>query len=136
MNLRNVLSAYSKLRQLTDDETALLETLRGMSETERESLVLALQPEKTAGKRASKKSSKGASKSPRASGMAAALKQNLNRQRQAIDRDYQPCQYHDGNLTCGAKEDNTIHDPTMGYAGYHEFQPAASSVAHEAGAGG
>lgn len=27
MNIRNVLSTYKKLRDLTDDETALLETL-------------------------------------------------------------------------------------------------------------
>lgn len=56
MNIRNVLRTYSLLRQLTDDESALLETLRGLNDAERESLVVALQPEKTMTKRASKKS--------------------------------------------------------------------------------
>lgn len=51
MNIRNVLRTYSLLRQLTDDETALLETLRSMSDTDRESLVVALQPEKPATKK-------------------------------------------------------------------------------------
>lgn len=87
MNLRNVLSAYSKLRQLTDDESALLETLRGLNDAERESLVLALQPEKTATKRAGRKSNKPASKSSRASGMAAAISGNLQAQREAAKND-------------------------------------------------
>lgn len=43
MNLRNVLRAYSHLRQLTDDESALLETLRAMNDSERELLVESLQ---------------------------------------------------------------------------------------------
>ena len=46
MNLRNVLRAFTLLRQLTDDESALLVTLRGMSEGERELLVESLNPEK------------------------------------------------------------------------------------------
>jgi hypothetical protein len=46
MNLRTVLRTYALLRQLTDDESALLETLRGMSEGERELLVESLSPEK------------------------------------------------------------------------------------------
>lgn len=48
MNLKNVLKTYSLLRQLSDDETALLNTLREMNDAERELLVESLQPEKSA----------------------------------------------------------------------------------------
>lgn len=133
MNIRQVLKAFTALRQLTDDESALLETLRGLNDAERESLVLALQPEKTATKRASKKSNKSASKSRRASGMAAAINRSLSQQRRvaicaAMVDD------NGGEMPCGEVEGNPIHDSTMGYAGYHEFQSAP--VAHEAVAGG
>lgn len=56
MNFKLVLKTYSQLRQLTDDETALLNTLRGMSESERELFAEALAPEKPV------KSSKSATK--------------------------------------------------------------------------
>lgn len=52
MNLRNVLRTYVLLRQLTSDESALLETLRGMNDTERELLVESLAPEKAVKKTA------------------------------------------------------------------------------------
>lgn len=55
MNIKLVLSTYSKLRQLTDDETALLETLRRMTDTERELLVETLSPQKQAGKKTARK---------------------------------------------------------------------------------
>lgn len=48
LNLKAVLRTYTLLRQLTDDETALLNTLRGMSDGDRELLVQSLQPEKVA----------------------------------------------------------------------------------------
>lgn len=44
MNLRNVLRTYALLRQLSNDESALLETLRGLSEGERELMVQELSP--------------------------------------------------------------------------------------------
>jgi hypothetical protein len=53
MNIKLVLATYSKLRQLTDDETALLETLRGLSDSEHEAVVQALAPQR-AGSQASK----------------------------------------------------------------------------------
>src|ERR1041385_8340796 len=56
MNLRNVLKTYSLLRSLTDDETALVETFRTMTDGERELLVQSLAPAKPAGKKAAKKS--------------------------------------------------------------------------------
>lgn len=51
MNLKTVLRTYGLLRQLTDDESALLATLRGMNDGERELLVESLQPEKVAAKK-------------------------------------------------------------------------------------
>lgn len=51
MNFKQVLKAYSLLRQLSDDESALLATLRGMNDSERELLVESLQPEKVAAKK-------------------------------------------------------------------------------------
>ena len=45
MNIRNVLKTYGMLRQLSDDETALLNTLRGLSDSDREQLVESLAPQ-------------------------------------------------------------------------------------------
>lgn len=44
--------------------------------------------------------------------------------------------YADGNA-CNQNEDNPIHEPDGGYAGYHPFTTSvpADSVAHEASAG-
>lgn len=47
MNIRNVLRTYALLRQLSDDESVLLQTLRGLNDGERELLVESLQPAKT-----------------------------------------------------------------------------------------
>lgn len=44
MNLKLVLRTYSALRQLTDDESALLNTLRSLNDGERELLVESLSP--------------------------------------------------------------------------------------------
>ena len=125
MNIKSVLRVYSQLRNLTDDETALLETLRAMSDAERELTVEALQPQKVV-KKASKKSS---NKSSRASGMAAAIKGNLDQRREAS-----VCVFiYADNSHCNQKEDNPVHDPNGGYAGYHEFQPSDATAAHGAG---
>jgi len=50
LNLRNVLRTYSLLRQLSDDESALLATLRGLNDGERDLLVESLRPTKGTGK--------------------------------------------------------------------------------------
>lgn len=131
MNIKSVLRVYSQLRNLTDDETALLETLRAFTDAEREAFVEALQPQKTV-KKASKKS---ASKSSRASGIAATIRGNLDQRRAASEPTNDP------SLTgptcaregCDWKAEDLIHDPKGGYAGYHEFQPATSAAAHGAG---
>lgn len=69
MNLRNVLRTYALLRQLSDDESALLDTLRSLSESERDQLVETLSPVKVA-----KKATKKSSKSRRAESLAEKLK--------------------------------------------------------------
>lgn len=137
MNLRNVLTAYSKLRNLTDDETALLETLRGLNEAERDLLIVALQPEKPAGKKASKKAS---SKSSRASGMAAAISRSLDRQGPTAANSDQKCSYQypydsavNPGLPCKRDANDGVHDERMGYAGYHEFQASPAEKVHGAG---
>lgn len=55
MNLKNVLRTYGLLRSLTDNESALLETLRGLSESDREQLVESLSPSGGGKKKAAKK---------------------------------------------------------------------------------
>jgi hypothetical protein len=51
MNLHNVLKVYRLLRQFSDDESALLATLRGLNDSERELLADELQPERVAAKK-------------------------------------------------------------------------------------
>jgi hypothetical protein len=82
MNIRNVLRTYGLLRQLSDDETALLETLRGLNESEREQLVESLAPVKAA-----KKPRKPRGKSARASSMAETLNSNLQQRRREATND-------------------------------------------------
>jgi hypothetical protein len=122
MNIRNVLRAYSLLHQLTDDESALLETLRGLSENERDLLVESLQPEKVVKKAAKKE----ASKSQRASGMAAAIKKSLESQKRVTDNGKCTFVFTD-NQVCLAREDDPIHDQSFGYAGYHPFVAPSSA---------
>lgn len=83
-----------------------------------------------------------AGKSKRASGMAAQLNKQLDGRRKepevggfADDADM-VCDYRYPNdsavnagLRCGEGSINGVHDKSMGYAGYHEFQPAATSAA-------
>lgn len=119
MNLRNVLRTYALLRQLTDDESALLATLRGMNESERESLVLAMQPEKPAIKK--RKPRTGGGKSQRASNMAATLGKSLEAQRQVE----KPLLCN----ICGNEED--FQDHKQPSPNYHPF--VSSSSARPAG---
>ena len=71
-------------------------------------------------KRGRKKAAKGASK--RASGMAAALNRGLGQRESSSE----PCRFqHEDSSVCGEVEGNPIHDPSMGYARYHEFRTAA-----------
>lgn len=133
MNWKLVLRIYGNLRQLTDDESALLSTLRAMNDTERELLVESLQPQKPAGKRAAKKS---AGKSRKAASLGEAVKGNLQRREPTVggfadDVDHLRCtsRYDNAKGICNEAEDNPIHDPALGYGGYHEFVPPAQSAA-------
>lgn len=131
MNIRNVLKTYSLLRALSDDESALLSTLRAMNDTERELLMESLSPSAKGTKKASKKAGKGASKSARAS----SLQQQLQT---AAKLKADHCTFlmkaNGGQEEmCEAKPDDPIHDETFGYAGYHPF--ASSSPARSAAKG-
>lgn len=118
MNLKNVLRTYSLLRQLGDDETALLNTLRALNDAERELLVESLSPSSKGTKKAGKKAGKGASKSARAT----SLQQQIQATKRpalctcimTINGNSEPCQ---------GTENDAVHDKDAGYAGYHEFQP-------------
>ena len=122
MQIRNVLRTYTLLRQLSDDESALLETLRQLSESEREQLVESLSPGRTTSKKSAKKSS---SKSSRASGMAAAIKKSLESQKRVTaESDSDPnahCQKEfEGGFVCDEPADANVHH-LRGATGYHEF---------------
>lgn len=136
MNLRNVLRAYSLLRVLSDDEAALLETLRAANDNERQLIADAMsdKPQKKSNKK-SAGGGKSSTKSTQASGMAAQLNKSLQRQRH-VTGDGIRCTYQypqdspvNAGLTCDEGGDNSIHDPMMGYAGYHEFVPPATHAA-------
>lgn len=118
MNIRNVLKVYSLQRQFTDDESALLATLRELSDTERELLVESLQPQKAAVK---KRKPRGGGKSQRAASLAEHLKTTMGKP--------QLCAFTmDNGDACRGPEDDAIHDPGAGYAGYHVFQPAKAAA--------
>lgn len=125
MNWKLVLRIYGNLRQLTDDESVLLNTLRAMSDTERELLVESLQPQKLAGRKAAK-SRKSGSKSPRATSLSSVIQRTPKTKDD--DGSSQPCSYLMGNESCDAVVGDPIHDKSFGYAGYHPFQPPAQSA--------
>lgn len=138
MNIRNVLRTYSLLRQLTDDESALLETLREATDAERELIVETLSPQKSATKRAGKKaSSKSASKSPRAQSLSGAI-QRTPKVRVDDNDDDDPStlpQYclamvddNGGEIACGKTIDDNVHHKTTD-PDYHEFSAGKSLIA-------
>src|ERR1044072_1883405 len=121
MNLRNVLRVYGLLRQFNDDETALLQTLSSLSESERDQLVETLSPVKTATK---KRKPRTGAKSARAASLAEQIKSTGKAPRCVREID------DNGSLTpCDALVDDPIHDKSAGYLGYHEFEPPKSSAA-------
>jgi hypothetical protein len=120
MNLRNVLRTYALLRQLSDDESALLTTLRGMSEGERELLVESLAPTKPVVKKR-----KSASKSPRASSLAQQIKSAGLPKGDGEKESKEPiC------AACGNVEDYADHSQPSPH--YHPFV-SPSSVRNAAG---
>lgn len=121
MNLRNVLRTYALLRQLSDDESALLDTLRSLSESERDQLVETLSPVKAATK---KRKPRTGAKSARAASLAEQIKSTGKAPRCVREID------DNGGLTpCDPLVDDPIHDKGAGYLGYHEFEPSKSNAA-------
>lgn len=136
MNIRKIVTYNALRKQFTPEELIFADTLYNASESERELLITALQPEKVVTKRAGKKSaSRGASKSSRASGMAAALTKSLEQQRQvakdgdADDNDPSArCQKEfAGGFICDEPADANVHH-LRGATGYHEFDAGKSSA--------
>lgn len=127
MSLRQVLTIYNAERQLNDDETALLNTLRKMTDAERGMFVEGLSDKPQ--KKSNKKSSV-ASKSRRASSLAQQI-QTVNKP--ALDGGVSKMRcVVEG---CGEYADNPVHDSLMGYAGYHEFDSGQVAVSTTAGTG-
>lgn len=130
MNIRNVLRTYSLLRQLTDDESALLETLRGATEAERELLVETLAPQKSTTKRAGKKSaSKSASKSSRAQSLSGVIQRTakVKTDDDANDPNAHCQKEFAGGFVCNEPADANVHH-LRGATGYHEFDAGKSSA--------
>lgn len=125
MNFRNVLKVFTMMRDFEPDDHALLNTLRGVTEAEREMLVEALGPVKKATRRRNGTGRGG--RSPRAASLAGAIAGTAKR---TPDMPEAICtfQYHDESF-CDQGESNLVHDKTAGYAGYHPFQPAAAQAA-------
>jgi hypothetical protein len=125
MNIRNVLRTYGLLRQLSDDETALLETLRGLNVSEREQLVESLAPVKAA-----KKPRKSRGKSARASSMAETLNSNLQQRRRSTADDATG-ESQSPSLLCGAcGNEESYQDHFKPSPHYHAF--AVSKTAQSA----
>lgn len=149
MSLRQVLTIYNAERQLSDDETALLNTLRKMTDSERGMFVEGLtdKSQKKAGKKSASKSS---GKSSRASGMASAIGRSLESSRKAvvadddsefqrkvqevvIDDDTVRCQFtRADNKPCHLLPDHNIHHLATA-AEFHEFVAGKSDAQSAAG---
>ena len=120
MSLRQVLSIYNAERQLNEDDTALLNTLRRFTDSERALFVeqLSDKPQKKPGKG---RTGKTGGKSPRASGMAAAISNSLESSRKATGGAgcFATVDDNGGEMTCGKPEDDPVHDTT--YLTSHPF---------------
>jgi hypothetical protein len=114
MNMKTVLRTYALLRQLTDDETALLNTLRSMSDSERELLVESLSPQKATRKR---KATGG--KSSRAASLAERIKSATGNK--PLENTGPKC------VACGHVEDYEDHQQPSPH--YHEFQSSKQAAA-------
>jgi|SRR6185369_11187088 len=87
------------------------------------------QPEEAPAKKTRKKRTTGnGSKSARASGMAHAIKQSLERGKPETSDSLCVAQVPNLDVPCGEREDALIHDPKGGYASYHPFEPSKPVV--------
>jgi hypothetical protein len=120
VNLKVVLRTYGLLRQLTDDETALLETLRGLTDSDREQLVESLTPAKAAVRKRVRKTQV---KSPRAESLASAI---AGTAKSAVP-------VADGPLctVCAHPEDYEDHAQPSPH--YHAFEAAGAKASVAAG---
>jgi hypothetical protein len=120
VNIRTVLRTYSLLRQLTDDETALLETLRSLTDSDREQLVESLAPVKVAVK---KRVRKAQVRSQRAESLASAIQ---GAAKPAVSSANGPlC------AICGHPADYEDHAQPSPH--YHEFEAAGVKASVAAG---
>lgn len=166
MSYRDALKIFNLERQLNNDQKAFLNTLRSMTDSERELLAESLGPPvKTKG---SGKSSptptrtfekcevcnwtrragchrdtdfpdyhefvSSKPKSKRASSIASAISGTSGRSATSLpdgagDGLRALCTFEIGGKVCHGLENDGIHDATMGYSGYHEFQPPLASAA-------
>jgi hypothetical protein len=117
-----VLRTYGLLRQLSDDETALLETLRGLNVSEREQVVESLAPIKAA-----KKPRKSRGKSAHASSMAETLNKNLQQQRRETVDDSENQLPSRICTICGNEESYQDHFKPSPH--YHAFTAPAQRAA-------
>lgn len=169
MSYRDVLKIFKLERELTDDETALLNTLRGMSESEREMLAETVGPvkvSKPATKQQQRKiehcevcnytrraavhkdsslsdyhgfvspSLSAAKKSARASSIAGRLGGATGSALAGQANKPLLCDFSIDGKVCHGEAGDAIHDESMGYAGYHEFQSASAGEAVAQGASG
>lgn len=115
MNLRNVLRVYSLMRQFDDDESALLNTLRSLSDPERELLVESLSPsQKKAGK-------KSASKSPGKSAHASSLESTIKARGNGLC----VAELTSTGKPCGMARPHVIHSDHNQDVNAHNFLSAA-----------
>lgn len=126
MSLRQVLTIYNAERQLSDDETALLNTLRRMSDGDRQMFIDGLAGKSSSQKKSSKKSAGGGG-GGRKSKHASSLQQQIQTARPSLDGGVSKMRCAMGN--CGEYADSNVHHLTT-HPVYHEFvQPAEQAAA-------
>lgn len=145
MSLRQVLTIFKTERELNDDETALLNTMRKWTDAERALFIESLsdKPQKKSSKKAA--GGGGGGRSKRGAALGEKIRDNLQQRQPTVggfaDDADMVCAYQYPNdsavnagLRCGEGSINGVHDKAMGYAGYHEFvAPPATSAAGSGG---
>lgn len=158
MSYKDVLRIFKLERELSDDESAFLNTLRRMTPADIEATVETLGPPVKAKSVKSNKPTRtfekcgvcnysrraahhkdesrkdyhefvsSKPKSKRASSIAEKM-QGAAIKKAEYDVNAQHCTFEIDGKVCHGSENDGIHDATMGYGGYHEFQPPLASAA-------